>query len=174
MTDRTDELDTLLAKQAIAEALAAYCRGMDLIDGDLARSVFHPDAVADYGAMFSGTGYEFVAFIEQVHPAMEAHHHQIGNITVTVDGDHAGSECYVNVRLRSRTPDGILQDTRSSGRYVDRWERRDGTWRIRHRRYLHHLDESTPVTSPGFPATGRRDREDPSYAALADPSGAGR
>ncbi len=65
MTDRTDEPDTLLAKQAIAEALAAYCRGMDLID-DLARSVFHPDAVADYGAMFSGTGYEFGAFIEQV------------------------------------------------------------------------------------------------------------
>lgn len=169
MTD--EDLRVLLDKQAVAEALATYVRGMDRLDGDLARSVFHFDAVADYGAMFQGSGHGFVDFIERVHPAMESHHHQLGSLLVTVDGDRAASECYVIARLRSRTPDGGLQDLTSHGRYVDRWERRDGTWRIAHRRYLHHLDDTTPVAAPGFATTGSRDREDPSYAVLADPRG---
>lgn len=90
-----ERLQTLLDKQAIAEQLAAYCRGVDRIDLDLIRSVFHPGAVADYGEMFHGTGEEFADFIGQVHPAMQTHSHHVSTISVTIDGDEAGSECYV-------------------------------------------------------------------------------
>jgi hypothetical protein len=165
-----DQIDELPARQAITDQLAVYCRGMDRIDVDLARSVFHPDAVADYGAMFRGSGYEFVQFHAEVHPAMETHVHHLGSISITVDGDHAGSETYVLARLRSRNAEGELSDTISHGRYVDRWERRQGIWRISHRRYLHAMDDTRPVVGAVFATDGTRDRTDPSYAALADPA----
>lgn len=162
-------LAELLAKQEIAEALAAYCRAVDRIDMELGRSVFHPDAVADYGAMYQGTGYGFMEFVREAHLSMQAHSHHVGGITIRVDGDRAGSESYVIVRLRSAAPDGSSTDIVSHGRYVDLWERRDGTWRIAHRRYLHALDEARPVASSSFPTTGSRDLADPSYEVLRDP-----
>ena len=168
-----DRLAELSARQEITEALATYCRAMDRIDPDLARSVFHPDAIADYGAVFSGTGYEFADFIAAVHPGMEGHVHHLGSISIRVDGDRAGSESYVMARLRSRGEDGALTDIISHGRYVDRWERRDGAWRISHRRYLHALDETRTVDEPLFPAGGARDRTDPVYDMLADFDGEG-
>lgn len=169
MTHTNEHIASLIAKQEITEALGAYCRAMDRIDLDLARSVFHPDAIADYGAMFTGTGYEFVDFIGAVHPAMEAHVHHLGSISITVRGDAAGSEAYVLSRLRSRTEEGGISDIIAHGRYVDRWQRRDGVWRISHRRYLHILDATQTIDAPMFPAGGARDRTDPVYEVLADP-----
>lgn len=164
---RTDDaVQDLLDKQAITEKLLDYCRAMDRIDLDLARSVFHPEAEADYGAMYTGTGYGFADFIGQVHPPMKAHSHHLSNVRITVDGDRAGSEAYVVVRMRTAGTDGALTDLVSHGRYVDRWERRDGTWRIAHRHYLHTMDDSVPVNRPMFPTAGSRDREDPSYEVL--------
>lgn len=159
-------LETVLARQAITDQLLAYCRGMDRIDLPLARSVFHPDAIADYGAMYSGTGHGFVDFIGEVHPPMETHSHHLSNVSISVDGDRAGSEAYVIVRMRSVAADGSRSDTTSHGRYVDRWLREDGRWRISHRRYLHTMDDTVPVTHAMFPTAGTRDRDDPSYGVL--------
>lgn len=164
-------LTALLDKQAITETLARYCRGVDRIDLDLIRSVFHVDGVADYGAMFRGSGYEFAEFIAQVHPAMEAHSHHLSGVSITVQGDRAGSECYVIARLRSRSDEGIVTDTVSHGRYVDLWERRDGIWRIAHRRYLHVLDDTRIIEATMFEPGGSRDRSDPSYDVLKGESG---
>lgn len=161
-----DDIQALLDKQAIAEVLADYARGADRIDVDLLTSVFHPDAEADYGAMFTGTGHEFAAFLATVHPTMEAHHHQLGNMTIRVEGDRAGSETYVSVRLRTRSESGVPIDIASHGRYVDRWERREGRWRIAHRRYLHDLDEMWESRGGAYESSGARNRDDPSYAVL--------
>ncbi|MQY20950.1 nuclear transport factor 2 family protein [Nocardia macrotermitis] len=171
MTDKLsdEQLAQLFAKQEITERLAAYCRAMDRIDLDLARSVFHPDAVLDYGAMFTGSTDEFAEFIGAVHPAFEGHVHHLGSIGINVHGDEAGSEAYVISRLRSRMDDGTFSDFVSYGRYVDEWQRRQGIWRISRRHYLHVLDETRPITAPAFPAGGSRDRNDPVYGALERP-----
>ena len=101
------------------------------------------------------------------HLTMQTHGHHIGGITIRVDDDRAGSECYVIARLRMASPNGALTDIVSHGRYVDRWERRaDGVWRIAHRRYLHTMDERRTIEAASFPTTGSRDREDPSYDVL--------
>ncbi|MGD0393773.1 MAG: nuclear transport factor 2 family protein [Acidimicrobiales bacterium] len=115
------DLQRLMDKQSITERLLDYARGVDRIDRELIRSVFHEDAHLDYGAMFIGSGEEFADFIGVVHPAMEAHSHHLSNIYITVDVDRAGSETYVLARLRSRGPHGTLNDTATSGRYVDQW-----------------------------------------------------
>jgi ketosteroid isomerase-like protein len=161
------DLQELMDKQSITERLLDYARGVDRIDRELICSVFQEDAHLDYGAMFVGTGEEFADFIGVVHPAMEAHSHHLGNIYITVDGDRAGSETYVLARLRSRGPDGTLNDTVSSGRYVDQWVRQGGEWRIAHRNYLHGMDSTRGAGAPGYPATGDRSVSDPSYAVLA-------
>lgn len=161
------DLARLLAKEQITERLLTYARGADRIDLDLIRATFHPGAVADYGDMFQGTGEGFADFIGQVHPPMQTHTHHLSNISITVDGDRAGSECYVIVHARTVGPDGAVHDTAAHGRYVDAWERRDCDWRISHRRYLHSLDELWRVETSLFPPAGSRDRTDASYGALA-------
>ena len=165
-------LAMLIAKDEITETLAAYCRAVDRLDMDLGRSVFHEDAVADYGAMYQGTGHGFLEFVRTAHLTMLTTGHHIGGITIRVDGDLAGSECYVIARLRMAAPDGGLTDIVSHGRYVDRWERRaDGVWRIAHRRYLHTMDERRTIEAASFPTTGTRDADDPSYEVLRAPRG---
>jgi ketosteroid isomerase-like protein len=161
------DLQEIMDKQSITDRLLDYARGVDRIDRELIGSVFHEDAYLNYGAMFKGTGEEFADFIEVVHPAMEAHSHHLGNIRINVDGDRAGSESYVLARLRARGPNGTLNDTVSSGRYVDRWVRQRGEWRIVHRNYLHCMDSTQGAGTPGYPATGDRSVSDPSYAVLA-------
>ena len=123
-------LEQLLAKQEIAERLHDYVRAMDRMDDALGCSVFHPDAPADYGAMYRGTGHGFVEFVHGSHEQLLAHTHQLGSMSIAVAGERAVSETYVTVTLRGRAPDGSLFDIRSCGRYLDRWEQRDGRWRV--------------------------------------------
>ena len=156
----------LLAKQIITEILHKYCRAMDRMDNELGRSVFHPDATADYGGMYRGTGYGFIEFVYGAHSGMLVHHHQLGNVLIKVEGDRATSESYVSVTFRRRDEHGALLAMESYGRYIDRWEKRDGRWAISDRHYLHSMDESRPVSESQFPTTGKRDRTDPSYKIL--------
>ncbi|SEP20429.1 nuclear transport factor 2 family protein [Trujillonella endophytica] len=162
------DLARLLAERAIERQLSAYCRAMDRCDADLGRSVFAPDAEADYGDMYRGTGPGFVDFALAAHAAMDAHVHRIGNVSVVVDGDTAGSECYVDARFRVPSPDGPLEIV-SSGRYVDRWAGRDGVWVITSRRYLHGIDSMRPLENGMFATGGSRDASDPSYEVLVPP-----
>ena len=48
-TDREAAIDELLAKQEIRDALMRYSRGIDLLDPDLVKSAYHPDAYDDHG-----------------------------------------------------------------------------------------------------------------------------
>ena len=159
-------LAVLLAKQDITERIHDYCRAMDRIDDDLGRSVFHADAVADYGAIFQGTGHEFIDFVHHSHTAMLTQNHQVSNVSIRVDGDRAGSETYVTMRGRMKGEGDAVTQIVSIGRYVDKWEKRDGAWRISHRQYLHVMDEVHPIGMTMYQTAGARDRSDPSYAVL--------
>ena len=159
-------LTDLLAKQEITEAIHKYCRAMDRMDNELGRSIFHPDAVADYGEMFQGTGHEFIDFVYDAHAGMLVHQHQIGNILIRVEGDRAVSESYVTATFQSQTEGGPLLKRRSYGRYIAHWEKRDGHWAISRRAYLHAMDETQPIQSSEYANCGRRDRDDLSYSVL--------
>jgi hypothetical protein len=165
MTGHEPGLQVLLDKQAIVEVIYRYGRSMDRLDRELGYSVFWPEATADYHEqMFQGTGHGFVDMCMEAHLQFVSHSHQFSNILVTVDGDTATSETYGDVTLRRADGDGGFVDLRNLGRYVDRWERRDGEWRIIDRKYLHDFDATYPSVG-GFLTTGRRDRRDASYFA---------
>ena len=172
MSDHSTTVDDLVAKQAITEMIYTYCRALDRMDLELAHTVWHPDGTADYGAsMFQGTGAGFIDWVWVQHAAMFAHSHQITNVLIEVDGDRAGSEAYVTAALRlAADDDGQAVEIVSRGRYVDTWSRRDGRWAIDHRRFAEDFTSSASVPAMESPdaavRTARRDRDDPSYAAL--------
>ena len=156
----------LLAKQEITERLNDYCRAMDRIDDALGYTVFHSDAQADYGKIFKGTGHGFIDWVHQAHAGMIATNHKISNVSIRVDGDSAASETYVTMHgLTNGEGDGLVQMS-SIGRYLDRWEKRDGAWRISRRRYVNTMDEARPVGPLMYPTEGARDLSDPSYDLL--------
>jgi len=164
-----DALQEVTDKQAITEVIYRYCRGLDRMDADGARSVWHADGTADYGSMFEGTGAQFVEWVWGVHAAMARHSHQITNIIIEVDGDRAVSEAYVTVALRTRAKAEAERavEIEARGRYLDRWSRRDGRWAIDHRKFVQDL-QRTHDADPLEPDEGqsRRDRSDPSYEIL--------
>jgi hypothetical protein len=136
------------------------------MDNELGRSVFHPDAVADYGGMYRGSGHGFIEFVYQAHAGMLVHNHQLGNILIKIDGERATSESYVSGTFRRRDERGALLTMESYGRYIDCREKRNGRWAINDRHYLHSMDETRPVSESQFPTTGIRDRTDPNYKIL--------
>jgi hypothetical protein len=171
-TDVNRSVDELVDKQAITDVIYTYCRALDRMDWDLALTVWHADGTADYGTnMFQGTGPGFVEWVWAQHAAMMAHSHQITNVLIEVDGDRAASEAYVTAALRLESDASeAATEIVSRGRYVDSWSRRDGRWAIDHRRFVEDFTSTYQVTAmePADAAlrSSRRNREDPSYAAL--------
>jgi len=160
--------EVLLAKQAIAEAIYRYCRGMDRIDNALANSVFHPDAQVRYGNdIYAGLATGFVEMVAETHRGMTISHHQVGNMLIEVDGAEARSETYITVTLHQKRGDDALVQIRGIGRYLDRWEKRADEWKIAERVYVHSIDEEHPVAPNTYEATATRDHTDISYAWFA-------
>ena len=161
----TDHRDDLADQLAIRDVLMRYCRSMDRMDRALGLSVWHEDGTANYADMYEGTGAGFMDWVFLAHEGMLRHSHQITNVLVEVDGDHAVSEAYVTVVLWSlplETPNEII----SRGRYLDRWSKRDGRWAIDHREYVTDLMTVMPLPAgslDGVAMASRRDREDVSY-----------
>jgi hypothetical protein len=159
-------LQALADRQAITEVIYRYCRAMDRIDEDLGYSVFHEDAIADYGVeIFQGSGRGFIDFVSAQHRRSLTHHHQVANILIELDGDRAASEAYVCAILRAGAEDHPMQVT-TWGRYLDQWSRRDGRWAIDKRVVVRDFSEVRDVTPTPLPPRIPRDRSDPSYAIL--------
>lgn len=137
----SDRLARLADRAEITEVLARYCRGVDRCDEATLRSVFHPDAIDDHGT-FVGPAWEFAAWaVKGALATWHSSHHSVHNVIVDWTGvDTADVESYViglNRRLQGPN-DGVIE--LFAGRYVDRFERRDGAWKIAHRTALRDVD----------------------------------
>jgi hypothetical protein len=108
----------------IRDVLTRYCLGIDKCDLDLAASAYHEDATEDHGP-FVGTARDFLSMVMPILRSYETLVRHITNVSVKFDGDMALSEAYWIAILRDATV-----DLSQSGRYLDRFERRNGEWRI--------------------------------------------
>src|SRR5579859_3070823 len=108
MTD-SQLLRQLADRQEITQLIYRYCRSMDRIDPELGYSIWHDDAVADYGEdLYQGSGRGFIDFVLAQHRNALGHSHQVTNIILELDGDKAASESYVVSALRTML-DGRLK-----------------------------------------------------------------
>lgn len=157
------ELRRLLDKEAIREASLRYTRGIDRHDEDIMAEAYHLDATDDHGH-YIGDPAGFIANANKAHSRdWNVHHHYIGNQTIDLDGDTAHVETYFLAALRRKTgPVDMV-----GGRYVDRFERRDGRWAIADRVCLVEWNgELKPTQTPADPALttqGAWDKTDVSY-----------
>ena len=165
-------------KLEIHETLYRYCRSMDRMDAPLALDCFWPDANLEYSSLYNGSPAGFVDWLWPVHASMVCHTHRVCNMLVDFTGDaEAVSESMVQVTLRMENK-GELVDLIGHGRYLDRWRRQDGRWRIAKRTYVSDMGTVVPVGArdigailyPGTPGQaplpGKRDSSDLSYGLL--------
>jgi hypothetical protein len=163
-------LQEVIDKSALKDLVLKYCRACDRRDYGLLRTLYHDDAIDDHGDMFCGSADDFVAWLPSVLESFEATVHSISNALFVVDGDKAEGELYTLAYHRTRSPDA--QEIVIGGRYLDRYERRDGAWRFIHRSLACDWCDVRPVNvkayeqfAAGAPR-GRADKDDPSYQLM--------
>ncbi len=165
--DRLARMEILLDRQDIIDCLTRFSRGMDRFDRDLFLSAFHRDAVIAAGDFVGGPA-DLYDWASAMHAQGQlATNHNLLNNTCEIDGDTAHSETYYLFAARNRDETNWL----AGGRYFDRLEKRDGTWRIALRTNVIEWSGMVPTTPIPFAdvadihgnGTPSRSTADPSY-----------
>jgi hypothetical protein len=166
-----DRVDQLMSRAEITEVVIRYVRAIDRLDEAMLRACFHPDARHRHGA-FDGLSADFCTRAMEICRGLRATHHQLGPVSIELAGDVAFTEAYFTShhRFGEVPPPGgePHQDRFMGGRYVDRFERRDGVWKIAERQGINDWLRYEPSSDGGFwdgppEQRARRDHEDPVY-----------
>jgi hypothetical protein len=158
-------LQELLDKEEIRQAMYSYARGTDRCHRELIEGAYHDDAWDDHGN-FQG-GRDAVADIIASNRAGATNSmHHLGNILIELLDDAANVAYFMACQTLEH--DGKTYTRLRAGRYLDRFERRDGRWRIARRMVIDdwsRLDELVAVAPSITPECkqGSRDATDASY-----------
>lgn len=156
-------------REAIREVLATHSRGLDRNEAALLKSAYWPEAEVDYGS-FKGPAHQFADLIgPALAGAYELTQHLLGQTLVTLEGDRASTETYVQARHLLQ---GAKEELSFAGRYLDQLELRDGQWKIMHRQVVMDWSLRLAVQDErhgdafGALAKGTGNRQDPSHQLL--------
>ncbi len=161
-------LQKLVDRQEIHDCVLRYCSGVDRFDRAMLLSVYHADAIDDHGA-FVGSAADFVDWALAYHTKYQhGHKHYVLNHRCDLEGDTAHTETYwLFAAVNTMGPGNSVH----GGRYLDRFEKRDGKWAIAARKCIIEWggvlgDIQVPSEAlAAYAATGvaSRDLNDPSY-----------
>lgn len=171
--DQNEELQRLLDERAIYRVLINYCRGVDRLDEELLRSVYHPDSFDNHGDTFQGNSHDFARLMMERMARVSRSLHMITNVTIELDGDRAWVESYFLAFHREDADNehALMNpantDLFAAGRYIDKFEKREGEWRILRRDVLRDITRIEPrgeeLAEPLGVPQSRRDRDDLSF-----------
>lgn len=160
-----DKIDELWARQQIFELMVRWCRGVNRCDADVIAGLYWEDGTDDHSELFRGSGSDFARYsvVSQLRDFTGTNHF-ITNHLVEFDRNDksiAYGETYCFVSARTET----LELT-AMARLLDRFECREGEWRIAHNQVLWDWRKSEPLKMPEGPDLqgGSRDHRDPSYS----------
>ncbi|GAB5487244.1 MAG: nuclear transport factor 2 family protein [Parasphingorhabdus sp.] len=139
-------------REELRDLVMRYCRGVDRRDFALVRSLYWDDAMDDHGEMFSGSPDDYVAWLPGVLEPLDCTIHAISNSLFIVDGDTAEGEHYSYNFHRTR--EAPRQEIIIHGRYLDRYERRDGVWKFSRRQIIFDHGYVQPVKEDGLSQAG--------------------
>jgi len=169
------ESETALAKAALHDLVCTYARGVDRGDAALLASVFHADADVVTG-IIDGKAPDYARdIVTMVRTNLKCTFHAVSNEYFEVAGDRAWGECYVLAHLITLAEPAA--ETLTGGRYLDRFERRDGTWKIAHRTWVQDWSMTRPApaeptaTQSPLPVRGGYAPDDPSIGFWAQARG---
>jgi hypothetical protein len=173
---------SMAAYEGVWENELQYTRGLDRHDETLIRNSFWADAQASYGTLVEIEG--LAAWANESHTNSAAHQHHVTGLSLDVDGDTAHEEGYIlyssdmprnkavdtpGVPTPGRAVTGSFA-TLGTGRYVNRYERRDGDWRMIVHEYVHDVSlrlETVDLCATG--CIGTWDKSDISYMRPLQP-----
>jgi len=160
----------LLDREAIRDVIHLYCRGIDRLDRDLVRRCYHSDGYEEHGS-FEGGIDAYLDWVWEMLAKYERTQHLVCNILIEIKDDRAVAEsCALATHFGL---DGKPQNNLITGfRYLDRFERRSGEWKILRRIALPdwsrigHSEDRWLI--PDRLTQGRRDQSDISYSVLSE------
>ncbi|OQQ37504.1 nuclear transport factor 2 family protein [Prescottella equi] len=157
---------SLIDKQEITEVLYRYARAVDRKDFDRVADCYFPDAIDNHGG-YIGTVAGLIEDMRSRHATIDSSLHYVTNVLIDLDGDTADVESYCLCYLRQAPAVAGGPQSRATVkcRYVDRFERRDGQWRIADRIVVFDesvTDEIVDALSPSW-VRSRRSFEDPVF-----------
>lgn len=157
---------SFIDKQEITEVLYRYARAVDRKDFDRVADCYFPDAIDNHGG-YIGTVAGLIEDMKSRHATIDSSLHYVTNVLIDLDGDTADVESYCLCYLRQAPAVAGGPQSRATVkcRYVDRFERRDGQWRIADRIVVFDesvTDEIVDALSPSW-VRSRRSFEDPVF-----------
>jgi hypothetical protein len=163
----------MLDEFALRKLVHGYCRAVDRGDMDTLRGLYHRDAEDDHGAFSSGSVEDFLRTLTDSRPHLRSMQHHITTTNFAIDGERAEGEVY-SIATHTFAAGNGETEVILGGRYLDKYEKRDGAWKFTERRIVtdwahvhnpstvdlsHPMTRDTPLGSPG--------PDDPSYAFFA-------
>lgn len=155
------------AENQIMDCLLAYTRGIDRLDSESIVSAFHPGATLEGYRNVPTTIEDFSSsVIKSLREKYSATQHRLSNTKINFYGEKATVETYVLafhvMDGDSGTPDELVT---FNGRYIDKFENRDGNWRITERLLRSDWSKIEIIDRkmPNSFITGDRNRNDVSY-----------
>ncbi|HLG89347.1 MAG TPA: nuclear transport factor 2 family protein [Alphaproteobacteria bacterium] len=177
--------ERLADRAQITDALARYARGVDRRNWEFVRSAFHAGATVDQGD-YKGSAEGLVESMVARHGAIEQSMHILTNTLIEFDGPDSAivETCYTAIQRNAHLPVEMRRallgatapaegkiDLRALGRYVDRFERRHGAWRIARRVCIVETIVGSPAPSAATYSdrwvVQKRDSDDALWAARA-------
>ncbi|WP_416830423.1 MAG: nuclear transport factor 2 family protein [Erythrobacter sp.] len=168
-------------REAIRDIIAAYAHAIDRRRWSMMEHLFHGDARFRFGVVEG----DWRGFVDQARAIIDpclATQHQLGQVQFGFEGDTVcHTETYMTAMhtipagypIPDVFPDkGKIYSAVIAGRYVDRFEKRSGEWRIAQRTGLYDWREFREVEgvdlsdTPGG-ASGFHDERDPSTPVVA-------
>jgi ketosteroid isomerase-like protein len=122
-------LREVLDEFALRKLVHAYCRAVDRGDFAKLRELYHNDAVDAHGEFSTGGVDEFLSTLAASRPHIRSMQHNITTVNFAINGQVAEGEVYT-IAMHTFGAEARDVDVIVGGRYLDKYEKRDDTWKI--------------------------------------------
>ncbi|TPG32880.1 nuclear transport factor 2 family protein [Mycolicibacterium hodleri] len=159
----------MLDEHQLRKLVHGYCRAVDRGDLEFVRSLYHHDAQDTHGEFSTGSVDDLVGQLAAARPYLRSTQHNVTTVNFAISGRSAEGEIYTIATHTLIAGDRDV-DVTVGGRYLDKYEKRDGSWKFVERAIVTdwaRVDDPSPVEF-GHPITrgtprGSPDANDPSH-----------
>jgi ketosteroid isomerase-like protein len=157
------QLQEMLDDFQLRKLVHGYCRAVDRGDIAALRELYHHDAEDDHGAFSTGSADDFLSQLEAARPYLRSMQHNVTTVNFAISGSTAEGEIYTIATHTFGAGDRDV-DVIVGGRYLDKYEKRDASWRFIERKIVtdwahvndpstvdlsHPITRTTPRGAPG-------------------------
>ncbi len=122
-------LQEMLDEHQLHKLVHGYCRAVDRGDLELLKNLYHHDAEDAHGGFSGGSAEDFIGQLAAARPYLRSMQHNITTVNFAIDGPIAEGEIYT-IAIHTLNAGDRDVDVIVGGRYLDKYEKRDDTWKF--------------------------------------------